>query len=110
MLSPAQIESYREDGYVVVESLLDKNELAELRNKLQELLEGARGLTGHTEVYDLEPSHRPDAPRVRRIKTPHKFFPLFRTFAENPKVLAILQQLLGPGVRLHGSKINIKAP
>ena len=110
MLSSAQVESYREDGYVVVESLLDKNELAELRNKLQELLEGARGLTGHTEVYDLEPSHQPDAPRVRSIKTPHKFFPLFRNFAENPKVLAILQQLLGPEVRLHGSKINIKAP
>jgi ectoine hydroxylase-related dioxygenase (phytanoyl-CoA dioxygenase family) len=110
MLSNAQVEQYRKDGYVVAERVLDNAELATLRGKLQELLEGARGLTGHTDVYDLEPFHKPDDPRVRRIKTPHKFFPLFREFAQNPKVLQILQQLLGPAVRLHGSKINIKAP
>jgi phytanoyl-CoA hydroxylase len=110
MLSKADVEQYRKDGYVVAKSVLDKAELATLRGKLQELLEGARGLTGHTDVYDLEPFHKPEDPRVRRIKTPHKFFPLFREFAQNPKVLRILQQLLGPAVRLHGSKINIKAP
>jgi phytanoyl-CoA hydroxylase len=110
MLSKAQIEQYRKDGYVVAESVLDGAELATLRGKLRELLEGARGLSGHTEIYDLEPFHKPDDPRVRRIKTPHKFFPLFREFVQNPKLLRILQQLLGPAVRLHGSKINIKAP
>jgi phytanoyl-CoA hydroxylase len=110
MLSKAQVEQYREDGYVVAENVLDRSELATLRGKLQELLEGARGLTGHTEIYDLEPFHKPDDPRVRRIKTPHKFFPLFREFVQNPKLLRILQQLLAPAVRLHGSKINIKAP
>jgi phytanoyl-CoA hydroxylase len=110
MLSKAEVEQYRKDGYVVATSVLDKAELATLRGKLQELREGARGLTGHTDVYDLEPFHKPDDPRVRRIKTPHKFFPLFREFAQNPKVLRILQQLLGQAVRLHGSKINIKAP
>jgi ectoine hydroxylase-related dioxygenase (phytanoyl-CoA dioxygenase family) len=110
MLSKDQVEQYRTDGYVVAESVLDGTELATLRNKLTDLLEGARGLTGHTDVYDLEPFHTPDDPRVRRIKTPHKFFPLFREFVQNPKILRILQQLLGPSVRLHGSKINIKAP
>jgi phytanoyl-CoA hydroxylase len=110
MLSEAQVEQYRTDGYVVAKSVLDTGELDTLRGKLQELLEGARGLTGHTDVYDLEPFHEPDDPRVRRIKTPHKFFPLFREFVQNPKLLRILQQLLGPAVRLHGSKINIKAP
>ena len=110
MLSKADVEQYRKDGYVVAKSVLDKAELATLRGKLQELLEGARGLTGHTDVYDLEPFHKPDDPRVRRIKTPHKFFPLFREFVQNPKLLRILQQLSGPAVRLHGSKINIKAP
>jgi phytanoyl-CoA hydroxylase len=109
MLSKAQIEQYRKDGYVVAESVLDGAELAALRGKLRELLEGARGLSGHTEIYDLEPFHKPHDPRVRRIKTPHKFFPLFREFVQNPKLLRILQQLLGPAVRLHGSKINIKA-
>ena len=54
MLSKAQVEQYREDGYVVAENVLDRSEVATLRGKLQELLEGARGLTGHTEIYSNE--------------------------------------------------------
>jgi phytanoyl-CoA hydroxylase len=110
MLTQEQIQTYRQDGYVVAEALLDQGELDLLRSELTALLVGARGLTGHTDVYDLEPFHKPDDPKVRRIKTPHKHFTLFREFAQNPKLVRVLQQLLGPAVRLHGSKINIKAP
>ena len=74
MLSSRQVEQYREEGYVVAEGVLDGETLSRARQLLAELCDKAAGLTGHTEVYDLEPSHRPDAPRVRRIKTPHKFF------------------------------------
>jgi phytanoyl-CoA hydroxylase len=110
MLSRQQIEQYREEGYVVAEDVLDGETLSRARQILAELCDKARGVASHTEVYDLEPSHRPEAPRVRRIKTPHKFFPFFVELYRHPKLVAILQQLLGPGVRLHGSKINIKAP
>ena len=67
-------------------------------------------MSAHTDVYDLEPGHRPDAPRVRRVKTPHKFFDGFRRLYREPRLVAILQALLGPAVRLQGSKINLKAP
>jgi phytanoyl-CoA hydroxylase len=68
-------------------------------------------VTKHDGVYDLDPSHRPEAPRVRRIKTPHANHPLFWEIARQPKLIGLLARLLGPsGVRLHGSKINLKAP
>ena len=35
-------------------------------------------VTAHTSVYDLEPSHTPSDPRVRRIKTPHQHHPVYR--------------------------------
>jgi len=110
MLTQAQIDSYRETGFVVAENVLDQPTLAAVRRKIAEVIDGARGVERHTEIYDLEPSHRPDRPRVRRIKTPHVHFPMFRELARHPGMVAILQQLLGPAVRLHGSKINIKAP
>jgi ectoine hydroxylase-related dioxygenase (phytanoyl-CoA dioxygenase family) len=110
MLTPEQIESYRENGFVVAHQVLDPATLSALRQKIAEILDGARGVSSHTDVYDLEPTHRPDRPRVRRIKTPHVHFPLFRELTRHPKMVAILKQLLGPGVRLHGSKLNIKAP
>ena len=110
MISTSDVARYQEQGYLVVPGVLDPPTVAALRRELDAILEGAREVTAHTDVYDLEPGHRPDAPRVRRVKTPHKFFDGFRRLYREPRLVAILQALLGPAVRLHGSKINLKAP
>jgi ectoine hydroxylase-related dioxygenase (phytanoyl-CoA dioxygenase family) len=110
MINDEEVAAYRRDGVVVVEDVLDAAQLAEARRVVVELIDGSRSITAHTDVYDLEPGHTPEAPRVRRIKTPHKHHPLFWDIARSPRLVAILQRLLGPGVRLHGSKINLKSP
>jgi ectoine hydroxylase-related dioxygenase (phytanoyl-CoA dioxygenase family) len=110
MISARDVGFYRDNGYLVVEDVLDRATLAQVRESVAEILDGAQGVTAHTPVYDLEPSHRPEAPRVRRIKTPHVHFPLFNDLARYPRMVEILKALLGPGVRLYGSKINMKAP
>jgi ectoine hydroxylase-related dioxygenase (phytanoyl-CoA dioxygenase family) len=111
MIDEAAVQHYRTQGWLVVEDVLDAQELAALRRSVEAMQEGARGLTTHTEIYDLEPSHRPDAPRVRRIKVPHRHNPAFMEMARHPRLLATLKRLLGTeAVRLHGSKINMKAP
>jgi len=110
MISAKDVAHYREHGYLVVPGVLDAATVDALRRELDAILEGARAVTAHTDVYDLEPGHRPDAPRVRRVKTPHKFFDGFKRLYRDPTLVSILQTLLGPGVRLHGSKLNLKAP
>ena len=110
MITDREVEHYREKGWVVVADVLDASMLAETRETLAALVEGARGKTAHDDVHDLEPDHQPDAPRVRRIKTPHKHHPLFWNIAASERMVAILQKLIAPSVRLHGSKINMKAP
>src|SRR5437016_6095867 len=110
MISDKDVATYRETGWLVVERVFDAAELASARQRIAEVVAASGSVTEHTDVYDLEPNHRPDAPRVRRIKTPHKHFPLFWDLARSPKLVSILQKLLGPEVRLHGSKINMKAP
>ncbi|MGL4966757.1 MAG: phytanoyl-CoA dioxygenase family protein [Inquilinus sp.] len=110
MIKDEEVAAYRRDGVVVVEDVLDAAQLAEARRAVDEFIAGSREVTAHTDVYDLEPGHTPEAPRVRRIKTPHKHHPLFWDIARSPRLVAILQRLLGPGVRLHGSKINLKSP
>ena len=48
---------------------------------------------------------------MRRIKKPHLVHPVFAEFMRSPRLLAVLSALLGPsGVRLHGSKLNLKSP
>ena len=110
MISERDVAFYREQGYLVVPDVLEPETLGILRRDLAEILEGARAVTSHTDVYDLEPGHRADDPRVRRIKTPHKFLPAFERLTRHPRMLSVLQALLGPGVRLHGSKLNMKSP
>lgn len=110
MIKDEEVAAYRRDGVVVVEDVLDAAQLAEARRVVDEFIAGSREVTAHNDVYDLEPGHTPEAPRVRRIKTPHRHHPLFWDIARSPRLVAILQRLLGPGVRLHGSKINLKSP
>src|SRR5581483_3498950 len=62
MLTPEQIASYREHGYLVVEGVVDPGRLAVLRRVVDELVERARGLTDHTDVYDLDESYASGAP------------------------------------------------
>jgi len=66
-------------------------------------------VTTHTDVYDLEESHTPEKPRVRRIKTPHKHFPFFAELTRNPRITGVLAQLIGSDLRLHGAKLNMKS-
>ncbi|MCA3131829.1 MAG: phytanoyl-CoA dioxygenase family protein [Betaproteobacteria bacterium] len=110
MITGEQVAFYRDEGYVVVEGLIGQELLGRMRRVVDRTVEGARGLTGHNDVYDLEPSHRPDAPRVRRIKKPHQVDAVFAEVLRTPGLLMVLRALLGPHVRLHGSKLNIKAP
>src|SRR5215468_11619214 len=110
MISDRDVAFYRDNGYLVVPDILDPGTLARLRAAMAQALDGARNVESHTSMYDLEPGHRPSAPRVRRIKTPHRFLPDFEKLYRRPGVVSILQKLIGPEVRLHGSKINLKAP
>jgi phytanoyl-CoA hydroxylase len=109
MLTAAQVEQYKELGYLVVPGVLDRDLLAEVRRAIDAIVADAAKVTEHTEVYDLEDSHSPQAPRVRRIKTPHKHFPFFADLTRSARITAILAQLLGPDIRLHGSKLNMKS-
>ena len=105
------IERYRRDGVIVVEGLLDEVTRRRMKQVLAELIERARNVTTHDEVYDLEPTHSMTEPRVRRIKKPHLVHPVFAEFMRTPALLDVLSALLGPsGVRLHGSKLNLKSP
>jgi phytanoyl-CoA hydroxylase len=111
MLSGEDLKKYQEHGFVVVEDVLTPQQLDEARALINEKIEGARKISAPTDVYDLEPDHAPDRPRVRRIKTPHLHMPFIMDLARTPRLVEILQKLLNTeNVRLHGSKINMKSP
>src|SRR5215472_7383380 len=109
MISQADVDTYRRDGVIVVPEVLDSTMLGRVRQVVAEVVAGAADITEHTDVYDLEPGHTPETPRVRRIKAPHKVHPIFNEIVRSQPVIDILTKLVGPGLRLHGSKLNMKS-
>ncbi len=108
MLSKAQIEEYNAVGALVVPDVLTPDEVQRLSEVTHGFVERARGLTGHTDVYDLEDSHTADTPRVRRIKAAHLHHPAYAGLSRHPKITAVLQDLWGPDIRFDTAKLNMK--
>jgi ectoine hydroxylase-related dioxygenase (phytanoyl-CoA dioxygenase family) len=109
MIGPAQVDAYRRDGFLVVERVLDAATLSEIRQVVAGLVEGAREVEAHTDVYDLEPGHSRAEPRVRRIKTPHKVHAVFDRVVRSAPVIEICRALVGGDLRMHNSKLNMKS-
>ena len=110
MITERQVQSYRDNGYIVVEDVVPAATRDAMKAVIADLIGKASGLTTHNDVYDLEPSHTPANPRVRRIKKPTLVHPIFDQVVKSAPMVAILKALLGPDVRLHGSKLNMKDP
>lgn len=109
MLTQAQIEEYNRVGAIVVPDILSADEVQRLRDVTDEFVEKARAVTTHNEIYDLEDSHTPQEPRVRRIKTPHTHHPEYGHLVRHPKILAVLADLWGPNIRFDTAKLNLKS-
>ena len=109
MLSGKEIERYRRDGYIIVQDVFSREEVEDLRAVTDEFVERTRGVSSHDDVYDLEPSHTSEEPRVRRIKDPHRQHPTYAKAVAHPTVVEILRDLLGQAVKFKDSKLNMKA-
>ncbi len=110
MLTQEQINFYHENGYLGVEHVLSAEELDALRRVTDEFVEQSRQHIEHTKVYDLEPGHTPQEPRLRRLKNPILHHEVYAQTIRHNKILDIVEQLIGPGVRTNGNKLNMKLP
>ncbi len=109
MLSQRLVEQYNEDGYAVLERGIQVETLNSLRAVTDDLVASACRTTEHTSVLDLDPTHTPNAPRVRRIKHPYYAHPFYRALASNSCLLDVMTPLIGDCIRLRtGGKINLK--
>jgi ectoine hydroxylase-related dioxygenase (phytanoyl-CoA dioxygenase family) len=108
VITRQQVEQYREEGYLVVAGLLDPELVAGLQSATDSFIEESRKRTESTDALELGTGHSAESPYVRRIKSPHKHHPAYRRAIMEGKVVDVLTQLIGPDIRLHGSKLNLK--
>jgi ectoine hydroxylase-related dioxygenase (phytanoyl-CoA dioxygenase family) len=107
-LTDEQIASYRRDGYLAVPRVIDAERVQALGRLTEAFVERSRGLSSSDAVFDLDPRHTAAAPIVRRIKNPADHDPLYAWVALESPILDIVAELLGPSIRFHHSKLNLK--
>lgn len=92
-LTPAQVEQYQRDGYVVVQNLFDEAAVLEWKAILK-----AR----------MAEEGKLDEPSGVRVWMADSMDAYTRDSVQDPKVVAILQQLLGPNVEFLSMKAVFK--
>ncbi len=109
-ISAETIRRYEEDGYIVVERLFSRAEVEQLGRRIEEACSGKSGFPEE----DLE--WEPGGPRVRDIRHIRKLNngvchdDLFRRFATDPRILDVVEGLIGPDIKLFGDQLFIKPP
>ena len=110
MLPQAEINAYHENGYLVVNNVLNDAEVQELRKVTDYFVDQSRAFSEHTDIFDLEPGHTAAEPRLRRLKSPVQQHEFYDQIMRHAGILDIVEDLLGLGVRTNGDKLNMKSP
>lgn len=108
ILTDAQREFYFENGYILLESIVSTDWIERLNAVTAEMVERGRTVQQSDAVFDLEPGHGPDTPRLRRLSSPVAHHPLYWEFASQSIIADIAADLVGPDVKFHHAKLNFK--
>lgn len=109
VLNQSQIDHYNDTGYLVLERRVPEDVMDTVRAEIARLNEQARGMTASDDKIDLEDSHTPDRPRVRRVKSPNKQSEVIDGLLHSDHILAPVRDLIGANLRLQTSKLNMKS-
>ncbi|WP_299146069.1 phytanoyl-CoA dioxygenase family protein [uncultured Tateyamaria sp.] len=108
-LTLAQKARFEEHGYLLVENQIPPDWLQKIRDEITRFEAEAATMTTSNERLDLEDSHTADEPRLRRIKLPHMISDVVRELMYSDHVLGPARDLIGPDLRLHTTKLNMKS-
>ena len=108
ILTPEQRQSYFDKGFLLVENLIVPEWIERLVAVTDEMVERSRSLTESDAVFDLEPDHTADNPRLRRLTSPVDQHPVYWEFASQSVLADVAADLVGPDVKYHHSKLNFK--
>src|SRR5271156_6668250 len=117
MLSSTDVERFKVQGYLLVPDAVTPAELAAINRDLGAWVEESRGhganygacIDGRPR-FDLEDGHSLASPRLRRINNPAEISEAYRGVAFESGIADIAAALVGPDVKFHHCKINLKQP
>ncbi len=113
MLSKEQVQGYHENGYVHIPGVFSKEETAELAQQLEWLMQvwasSEAGWTGPwRKVYMDEATEKKS--KLVAMHDLQYYSGAWARGIQNPRLVAAMQDLLGPDVEFHHSTMHVKPP
>ena len=108
-VSQAQIEAYQEQGFLVVEGLLNDEDVEAIRSDAIKLCRGEYKSENLHPVPNAESDTAPLS-RYLCIHQPHHVSPVMREYLAHPAVSRALSRLVAPDVKCMQSMLFIKPP
>jgi len=114
-LTPEQLAFFNENGYVILPALFDESEiqaLKDLRDRAVAKAEKAGGSfmdgPAHYDVETLKTDPTGKAMALRKIQEVYQVEPVFRDMMTQDKLLDAVEDLIGPNIYYHSSKLMCK--
>jgi len=108
MFTPQQIAQYHDEGYVVLPGFLSRSLVKAILSDIEDLTAAATVAHHDSSRLEMEPNQGPEGRKVRRLYEPCTHYPRFRSLSESKDLLDVIEQLIGPNLIFHLSKVNMK--
>ncbi len=118
MLTQAQVEKFWQDGYLVAENAVTPAQLAAMRAEVGRWVDESRGhaapfgpptIDGRPR-FDMGAEHTAAQPALRRVNNPSDMSDAYGDVMRNAPMVDMVAELIGPDVKFHHCKINLKLP
>jgi len=117
-LTQEQRDAFWRDGYLMVEDAVTPAQLAALKGEIDGWVEQSRAHAtpfGPPTVdgrprFDMGAEHSAAKPALRRINNPSDISDAYREVMLDARMVDMVADLIGPDVKFHHCKINLKLP
>lgn len=109
-LTPEQIDSYNDNGFVAIDAVFDESELVRLRKAADELLDQSGPLLPDNPRIQVEERTLNGRMIVRKIEPIIDLVPALKDLVYDRRMTAPIAQIFGEEVILFEDKLNYKPP
>lgn len=97
--------SFGENGFAILEGLFTEDEISPFSQEIDRIIEGSVDYIPKNDLI-YEPGSSPA--RVRNAFRLHLYNPFFMQLARHPKIVTVVEEILGKPLRLYGSQLFAK--
>lgn len=113
MINEQDVQFYKDSGYLLVRNVFDQAEVEEMREAVEKIIRRAaraKADQNHAWQGDYLPPEQLKKLVLKGFHDVHYHDAAFMRAAVHPRMTAVLQQIIGPNVQLHHSKMLVKPP